>query len=68
MSKNNSFMNIWNFMEISEKQRLMQQFLMQHGDHFSKEDFVRFLAKRYPVARSDVIPVNRNPQNGRQPV
>ena len=47
MSKTESYMRLWNFMELSEKQRLMRQFLDQHGDHFSKDDFVRFLALRY---------------------
>ena len=47
MSKTDSYMRLWNFMELSEKQRLMREFLNQHGDHFSKDDFVRFLALRY---------------------
>ncbi len=47
MSDPKSFVDLWNFMELSEKQRLMRQFLSQHGDHFSREDFVRFLALRY---------------------
>jgi len=53
MSKTNSFMKLWNFMELSEKQRLMRQFLNQHGDHFSKDDFVRFLAMRYDDGRGE---------------
>ena len=47
MSNTDSFIRLWNLMELSEKQRLMRQFLNQHGDHFSKDDFVRFLALRY---------------------
>lgn len=68
MSTNDSFMNLWNYMEISEKQRLMQQFLKQHGDHFNREDFIRFLARRFDDTRFDVKPKKRNPQKGGRPV
>ncbi|MGI9537891.1 MAG: hypothetical protein ACR2PB_12530 [Desulfocapsaceae bacterium] len=53
MSKTDPFMRLWNFMELSEKQRIMRQFLNQHGDHFSKDDFVRFLALRYDGTNLD---------------
>ena len=53
MSNYKSFVDLWNFMDLSEKQRLMRQFLSQHGDHFSREDFVRFLALRYESGRQD---------------
>ena len=56
MSTHSSFMNLWNFMELSEKQRLMRQFLSQHGDHFSKDDFVKFLARRYEDGRGELKP------------
>lgn len=54
MSKDTDFMNLWNFMELSEKQRLMRTFLSQHGEHFSKDDFLRFLALRYDAPGRDV--------------
>ncbi|MBT8346721.1 MAG: hypothetical protein KJO60_03560 [Desulfofustis sp.] len=57
MSNSNSFMNLWNFMELSEKQRLMRQFLIKHGDHFNKDDFIRFLALRYEDGRQESKPV-----------
>ena len=57
MSDSNSFMNLWNFMELSEKQRLMRQFLSQHGDHFSRDDFIRFLALRYEKDSQEFKPV-----------
>jgi hypothetical protein len=50
-------MNLWNFMELSEKQRLMRQFLSQHGDHFSRDDFIRFLALRYENGSQEFKPV-----------
>ena len=56
MSKSDSFMNLWNFMELSEKQNLMRQFLSQHGDHFSKDDFIRFLALRYEKEHQEFKP------------
>ncbi len=67
MSKSDSFMSLWNFMELSEKQRIMRQFLEQHGDHFSKDDFVKFLAVRYDGSRLDFKPANNNLSNGKQP-
>ena len=60
MSNTNPFMRLWNFMELSEKQRLMRQFLNQHGDHFSKDDFVRFLAMRYDTGRGELKQVRDN--------
>ena len=56
MSKSDSFMNLWNFMELSEKQNLMRQFLSQHGDHFSRDDFIRFLALRYEKENQEFKP------------
>jgi len=53
MRDSHTFMHLWNFMELSEKQRLMRQFLSQHGDHFSKDDFVRFLSLRYEDGRQE---------------
>ena len=67
MSKHESFMDLWNFMEISEKQRLMRQFLKQHGDHFSRDDFVRFLAQKYDGAPLDFKQMNRDLDKGRHP-
>lgn len=60
MNKSDSFISLWNFMELSEKQRLMRQFLKQHGDHFSKDDFVKFLAKRYDRTRMQFKPLTKN--------
>ena len=57
MSNSNTFMDLWNFMELSEKQRLMRQFLSQHGDHFSKDDFIRFLALRYKEGSQEFKPL-----------
>jgi hypothetical protein len=50
MNESDIFTNLWNYMELSEKQRLMRTFLSQHGDHFSRDDFLRFLALRYDGA------------------
>jgi hypothetical protein len=50
-------MDLWNFMELSEKQRLMRKFLSQHGDHFSKDDFIRFLVLRYENGSQESKPL-----------
>ncbi len=63
MSKTDSYMRLWNFMELSEKQRLMRQFLNQHGDHFSKDDFVRFLALRYDGGQRELKQARDNLSN-----
>ncbi len=63
MGTSDSFMKLWNFMELSEKQRLMRQFLSQHGDHFSKADFVRFLALRLADDRQEIKPLAENLNN-----
>lgn len=60
MSNSDSFMKLWNFMEFSEKQRLMRQFLTQHGDHFSKADFVRFLALKFDDGHQEFKPLAGN--------
>lgn len=57
MNQSDTFMNIWNYMEFSEKQRLMRAFLRQHGDHFSRDDFVRFLAVRFTEVERGVKPM-----------
>ena len=59
MSRSDSFMSLWNFMELSEKQRLMRQFLKQHGDHFSKDDFVKFLSRRFERTRTEFKPLTK---------
>ncbi|MEJ2057157.1 MAG: hypothetical protein P8X39_04895 [Desulfofustis sp.] len=58
MSEHKAFMDLWNFMELSEKQRLMRTFLSQHGENFSKDDFLRFLALRYEAPGWDINPVS----------
>lgn len=59
MSEDTAFMDLWNFMELSEKQRLMRTFLSQHGEHFSKDDFLRFLALRYDAPGRDLKPMSQ---------
>ena len=61
MTESDVFIRLWNYMELSEKQRLMRTFLSQHGDHFSRDDFLRFLAVRYDGA--DLGPVSRSQQS-----
>jgi hypothetical protein len=65
MRDSDTFMHLWNFMELSEKQRLMRQFLSQHGDHFSKDEFIRFLSLRYEDGGQDSKPA-AGPLNKRE--
>ena len=47
MSNYETFITLWRFMELSEKKRLMQQFIQKHGDIFSRDEFFEFLANKY---------------------
>ena len=46
MDNNHSLIDLWNYMEFAEKQQLMKQFREIHGNHYNKDDFVKFLAER----------------------
>ncbi len=61
MNESDVFINLWNYMELSEKQRLMRTFLSQHGDHFSRDDFLRFLASRYDEAGRSIVSKSQEP-------
>lgn len=63
MNESDVFINLWNYMELSEKQRLMRTFLSQHGDNFSREDFLRFLALRYDATEPGVVSKSRDSNN-----
>ena len=47
MSNQESLFDLWSFMKFSEKQQLMQQFRKLHGNHYTKVDFLHFLADHY---------------------
>jgi len=49
MSNNQAIKKIWSITEDSEKNRVMQQFIKKHGEHYTQEDFLKHLAKRYKV-------------------
>jgi len=42
-----SFMILWQCMDLSEKKRLMHEFSKIHGEHFSRYEFFEFLANKY---------------------
>lgn len=63
MNEPDVFTNLWNYMELSEKQRLMRTFLSQHGDNFSRDDFLRFLALRYDVTEPGVVSKSQDSTN-----
>lgn len=47
MGNIDTLMILWQFMDLSEQKRLMQEFTKIHGDHFSKYEFFEFLADKY---------------------
>lgn len=47
MSKYESLMTLWQYLELSEKKRLMYEFSRTHGEHFSRYEFFEFLADKY---------------------
>jgi hypothetical protein len=44
MRDHETIFELWNFMEFSKKQQLMQQFRKLHGNHYTKDDFLCFLS------------------------
>jgi hypothetical protein len=38
---------LWQYLDLSEKKRLIYEFSKIHGDHFSKVEFFEFLADKY---------------------
>jgi hypothetical protein len=47
MDKVESLMVHWQYMDLTEKKRLMHEFATIHGEHFSKYEFFEFLAHKY---------------------
>lgn len=47
MNKTETFLKLWDIIEISEKQRIMRQFIQLYGDHYNQDDFINFLVERY---------------------
>ena len=47
MDKIESLMVLWQYMDLTEKKRLMHEFANLHGEHFSKYEFFEFLANKY---------------------
>lgn len=47
MGKHEFLMALWQYIELSEKKRLMHEFAKLHGEHFSRYEFFEFLADKY---------------------
>ncbi len=47
MSDSNTYLDVWKVMDVSDKKLLMHRFLGQNGDHFSEDEFLKFLARHY---------------------
>jgi hypothetical protein len=57
MNNHESLFDLWNFLELSEKQRLMLQFRKSQGNHYTKSEFLEFLAERYKGLKVTYKPV-----------
>ena len=44
--------NIWNISNVAEKRNIMTAFLQENGDHYTHDDFVSFLNKKYHALES----------------
>lgn len=64
MSKYDSFITLWRFMDLAERKRLMHEYTQKHGGHFSRDDFFKVLAKRYQGDRLKFKSVDGEPING----
>ncbi|MBT8347438.1 MAG: hypothetical protein KJO28_14175 [Desulfofustis sp.] len=49
MSNNQSVRNIWSITEDSEKKRVIKQFIQKHGEHYTEEDLIKYLTKKYKI-------------------
>ncbi len=65
MDGKDSLIDLWNFMEFSEKQQLMHQFRKIHGNHYNKDDFAKFLAERSNDLNKTLQSVDGKPLDGR---
>ncbi len=63
MSKHKHLMMLWNYMELSEKKRLMYKFAQKHGDHFTRYEFFEFLAEEYDDSQIEFETVDGEPVN-----
>jgi len=44
--------NIWDITNVAEKRYIMTQVIQEHGDHYTHDDFVSFLVKKYRRTQS----------------
>jgi len=47
MKNTNAYLTAWSLMDLSEKKVLMQKFLLQNGNHFNRDSFLKFLAEQH---------------------
>lgn len=57
-----SVLKVWNITNDSEKRIIMNQFLQKHGEFYTQDDFIAFLAQKYQKHR----PVDTLPITGRR--
>ncbi len=58
MTNFESVLNVWNITNAAEKKIIMNQFLQKHGEFYTQDDFIAFLAKKYQKHRSiDTLPI-----------
>lgn len=48
-----SVLNIWRSTNEAEKRKVMNQFIKKHGEHYTQDEFLDYLEKKY---RSRVTP------------
>ena len=63
MGKHEYLMVLWQYMELSEKKRLMHEFAKIHGDHFSRYEFFEFLADKYDDSEIEFESGDGEPEN-----
>jgi hypothetical protein len=49
MKKGSNYKSVWDITSQSEKERIFSMFLKEYGEHYTPDDFVKFLKKRYKV-------------------
>lgn len=65
MDNNYSPIDVWNLMEFSEKQQLMQEFRKLHGNHYKMNDFIKFIVEHSKGVRGTSKSVDGKPLDDR---
>ena len=50
MKKESNYKSVWEITSQPERERIFRMFLKEHGENYTRDDFVKFLKKRYGIS------------------